>query len=660
MSVVFMAGSLLAILLACMLLTRLVRPAGPVDAVLLFWLFLTADIVAGGLVLSSLNDLAKPGAWLAAGVASALLVLLVAASRPFLRTRCFARFTWRPPVSTWWRQFRALSATNQFRLGVLGLAVLATSIMNLAEVVLVAPHNWDSMTYHLARVGYFLQHGNLHIYPANFWAQVVHPRNGPILLLYTFLASGRRENLFQLVQFIAYFVAMTAVYGISRRTGHRRSGSLFAAFVFGLLTEVLMEAVTTQDDLLCTAYLGVSVYFLFAARQLRSRRHLAFASLSLGLMLGVKSATLLALPAVGVVAIYAILMDRHVAPRLRRERLALFAAASLLAISAFALPSGYIENWRTYHHPIGPASVRREHSFEGAPLSRIAQQGTTNLFRYGVEFLTLDGLPPVEPVVTAQRALRWVPAHVLPAVGIPLGSNKYVRAPMFVFKAPTAQEDNSYWGVLGFALVWPLAAVALFRRKSPGAMRALAIASLAFTLAEGYCGPYDRWRGRYFILAGVIAVPLVARCLQAWRGKWLSKYLSAIVVVGATSGVLAVVYRQNRPVLGNRRLTNVSTSAFKQGRLEQLMATRPWTFGAMRAFDKMVPVDAHVAVLLPPDSYEYPLFGEGFTRRLVPARRDVDVSDCDFFLFARSFASPNRGDALIGDGMYLRRLSHIR
>jgi hypothetical protein len=373
---------------------------------------------------------------------------------------------------------------------------------------------------------------------------------------------------------------------------------------------------------------------------------------------GVKSATLLALPSIAVVAVFALGIGGWGSSAGRRGRLALFACAVLVGVSAFALPSGYLDNVRRYHHPVGPPEVRREHSFEGAPLSRVWQQGSKNVLRFGVEFLSLDGLPPVEPFVTAQKKLRELPARAFRAIGVDLGESKGVRAALIVPKAPTAQEDNSYWGVFGLLLVWPAAAMALVGRKSSGAARALSLAALVFTFAQAYCGPFDRWRGRYFILVAVLVVPLVARCFETWRGRWLSAYLTAVVGLGAASGVCAVLFRQNRPVIGVRAWTNMDRSIFRQDRLEQMMATRPGTLGAMRQFERLVPADAEVAVMLPPDSYEYPLFGPELTRRLVPiSLKGKPPASAGYLIFARSSMRPSRGDRSLGDRLYLRRLA---
>jgi 4-amino-4-deoxy-L-arabinose transferase-like glycosyltransferase len=287
-------------------------------------------------------------------------------------------------IKSWYT--KELSRFEKLLLAPLILTALLLGILNLIVIIFTAPHNWDSMTYHLARVAYYLQHDNLNYFDANYWAQVIHPKNSSLLLLYTYLISGRNENLTQLVQFIAYWVAICGVYAISIKAGNNKTQSIFAAMVGALLTEWLMEATTTQNDMILVAFSGAITYFLLAFRKTSKLKYLIWAALGIGLSLGTKSAYLLVLPSIGLVALYALF-----APKLRSllRNFAFFVACILVAISIFALPSGYMENYRNFGHPIGPDEVRKLHSFEGEPISYIAMNGTRNIIRYGFEFLSL-------------------------------------------------------------------------------------------------------------------------------------------------------------------------------------------------------------------------------------------------------------------------------
>ena len=688
--------SLSAIALAAILVTRVLRPAGLVDAFLFYVPIFVAHVLVAGFALSALNELNRLYAW---SIASG--VLLVPAAASYLAMRLFARArlarvgtasTATPTedrVGSPSVRFRGtgLSRGDKLLIAMLLFTALVLAVVNFELALNVAPHNWDSMTYHLARMAYYLQHGNLSAYDANFYAQVIHPKNSTLLLLYTYLVSGRHENLTQLVQFVAYGVAIAALYGICRRLGRDRYSSLFAALVFALLIECLMQATTTQNDMLLTAFAAIVVYGLLGFRERSEQRYLLLAGLSAGIMLGVKASALLTAPSLAVTAAWALLHRNGRGWRsLVNGRIAGNVAVLTLALTAggflFALPSGYLENWRLFGNPIGPESgpalEMRKITFEGESASYILANGTRNLLRYAFEFLSLDGLPRVDvddcynerttsrvPVPDEylnsvlgnlipflQRAVRAAPAALVRMVGLDLETQQATRMSFRLGKLPASHEDHSYWGIFGFALVWPLTLLALLGLiKEPG-MRVLALSATLFVLAQAYCGQYDPWRGRFFLTAAVFAVPLVACCTRypnrLWRG-----YLTGIVLLGCLSAFTAVWWRASDRPWQMHLMT----------RLQQLTCNRYNYYEAIRHFDEQVPHNATVALFLGWDrhAFEYPLFGAGLTRTLIPINSfwrgpQAIPLQADYLLYSAGMIETGPGDIHLGEDWYLRKL----
>ncbi|MCL5995859.1 MAG: glycosyltransferase family 39 protein, partial [Chloroflexi bacterium] len=307
--------SVAANVLSAMIIVRALAPVGPVDALLEASVAFAGHILIAGFALSALNLLNRVEAWAVAALVlllvSAALAALLRRLRPLAereRTRGWAGFV--RILGAVWAQLRCgyahLSAAERRLIAPLLFTVAVLAAVSFDLVRNTAPHNWDSMTYHLARMAYYLQYGNLNYFDANYWAQVTQPKNSTVLVLYTYLVSGRNENLTQLVQFIAYGVAILAIYGICRRLGRDRFSSLFAALVFALLTECLMEAITTQNDMLLTAFTGIAVYGLLAFRERRMRRYLVLSGISVGICIGIKSSALLIGPSLAVLAVYAL------------------------------------------------------------------------------------------------------------------------------------------------------------------------------------------------------------------------------------------------------------------------------------------------------------------------------------------------------------------
>ena len=538
--------SIITLLLSCYFLLRIIKPAGTPEFILAFFCLSTANIVIWGYALSSINRLSDVGYWSILGLITAFIYFLFFISKragkqchiwpiPDYPSRFFIS------VRNWYT--KEISHFERLILTPLILTTLLLGITNLVIIVFSAPANWDGMTYHLARVAYYLQHNNMNYFDANYWAQVIHPKNSSLLLLYTYLISGRNENLTQLVQFISYWVAVCSVYAISRKVGCDKTQSIFAATVGALLTEWLMQATTTQNDMILTAYVGATVYFLFAFRETNEWKYLGLTALGIGLSIGTKASFFLPLLSVTLVALYIIFQSKS---NLQRRFLdfAILTGCTFLAVCIFALPSGYIENYVNFGHPIGPVQVRALHAFEGEPVSYIARNGTKNLIRYGFDFLSLDGMPPSFPVQAAQNFVRFFPEKIVLNLGIDLEISEATRDPFFLQKMPIAHEDASYWGIFGFGLVWVMVLLSIVGVIKSSDIRVLSFAAVVFLLCQAYSGPYDPWRGRYFTICAIFAVPTIGVSLLA-KNRFIRVYLLLIVWIGCVSALLAVVFKEN-------------------------------------------------------------------------------------------------------------------
>ncbi len=629
------------------------------EYILGFFCLAAGYVVVWGYILSALGRLSDVKYWSLSGLMTALVnVLIVIALKDGLQSPASLKLSY--VIASARDLYRESSRFEKFLLTPLLFTVLLLGGINLAVIILTAPHNWDSMTYHLARVAYYLQQNNINYFDANYWAQVVHPKASHLLLLYTYLVSGKNENLTQLVQFVSYWVAVCSVYAISRKAGNSKPQSVFAASVAALLTEWLMESTTTQNDMLLTAYVGAAVYFLFAFRETRNWKYPALAASAIALSIGTKASSFLPLLSVALIAFYIFFSPKARFQRQLRD-FAVFGGITLLAVVILALPSGYFENYRLFGHPVGPENVRAMHAFEGKSLGYIAENGTKNLLRYGFEFLSLDGMPTINPVLRAQTLIRSLPEAAINKMGMDLEADDATRVPFDLQKWPSSHENGSYWGVFGFGLVWVMVFLSLAGIIKSTDVRILSLAAVLFLIAQAYAGPYDPWRGRYFTTCAIFAVPPIGMALQ--KNRLVRLYLLLLVGAGCLSAISAVVLRENSALVSVRYHDIQTKSIFAMDRMEQLTRNRPKYYQPLKTFDRLTPPDAVVAVFLPEDSFEYPLFGKYLTRTLLPINSfskgpQPVPSNAEYLLYAQNiYPCPSPDDIHLGADWYLRRLT---
>lgn len=542
--------------------------------------------------------------------------------------------------------FSDLSTAQKLFFAVFVGTIAIVGSMNLAVIIRSAPHNWDSMTYHLARVAYYLQNGNFQSFNANYIAQEVHNKNATTLLIFTYLTSGRNENLLQFVQFSGYWIAGIAIYGICLQINCRRRYAVLSAGIFLLLISNIMQSTTTQNDMVLTAFLGIAILSLLTFRNDGREKQLIIVAISLAIAIGVKTSALLALPGIFIIALYAWWYNHTY------RSIWVLASAFLLALTVFALPAGYLDNLRNHGHPIGPKSWRQAHSFEPFSPAVVLEHGSKNVLRFGFEFLRFDGMRQHRYAHRINNIVQS-PRVMVEAIGIDLEDGKNTRLPFVYGRHNRAHEDTSYWGIMGFALIWPIVFLSLAGAARNNAARVLAVAAILFLLAQAYSGPYDPWRGRYFIAGSFLAVPIVGAFLSTRSSaRWVSYYVMLICLLGCLSAVQGVLYRSNSNLVG-------PNSIFNMDRMQQLTRNRAEMYEPLTLFDQIVPADAVVAVFITSNSYEYPLFGEGLTRTLIPIWRGYTgpnslPAEVTHIVYQSGFPDAQADDMDLGGNLYLQ------
>ncbi|MHB9022615.1 MAG: ArnT family glycosyltransferase [Armatimonadota bacterium] len=609
--------SLLSLLFASALLIRMLRPRGHVEAMLLWSLMLATEIVLLGYVLSAMHGLNNMGWWAVGSLVVLVLVCIPPACNPSLREVCLRK----PRIP---REIERRIAAADFRrfdtwLLLLPVAtVILAGVVNYALVLSLEPANLDVLNYHLARIGFYLQQGHLGHDDANYWALIVHPKVATVLMLYTYKISGL-ACLTSFVQFLAYGITMLAIYGMARLLNGTRRGSLFAAMVFGLLTICLLEASTAQNDLVMAAFLGCAGFFLLRYRFQHAPRDLLLSGLAFALAAGVKANIIMAVPSLTVVALHALWPRRGETPYPRWRNLGIGLLGFLFALLIITLPSGYAENVRRYGHPIGPASVRLEHGYAGAESpGQLLRYGGLNLLRYTYRALSLDGVPEM----TVTRSVQWILLSPLRQlfdllhidIESPAGCRRGIK---FYPQMPFISNANtSGWGMLGFLLVWPVAMLFLLDWRRQNGVRIFAIASLLFFIVQAFVGPYDYFRGRYFIMGAVFALPPLAFIGLASR-SWLKKsYLTVVLLLGCLSALCTVCIRYGTLVFPMKLNGRYVNSTFTLDRAAQLVREYPDMYIPFVTYESYVP---DLAIVASDDLryFTYLFQGENFSRTLI-------------------------------------------
>ena len=237
-------------------------------------------------------------------------------------------------------------------------------------------------------------------------------------------------------------------------------------------------------------------------------------------------------------------------------------------------------------------------------------------------------------------------------------------------------NGNPYWGILGFALVFPLLFLVLIGIIRSPVYWFLAIAVLLHFAALSYSAAYDPWKGRYFQETGILGVLFLTLLfthqysLEKSGYSWaLKTYVGIVTVLACISALLAVFLNVRClpfDAFGRQ-------SAFETERIEMMTFARPDITKAYQKFDQIVPDSATVALGTINDDFEYPLYGKKLTRRLLtinPFEKGVQPipKEADYLFFSKNVIAPlptdirlgtdttMKGVIVPGEDYYLRKL----
>ncbi|MEE8574364.1 MAG: glycosyltransferase family 39 protein, partial [Thermodesulfobacteriota bacterium] len=588
---------IISILLLSVAVTYQVRLLGLMrlaDRVLSWFILASANIVFTTVVLSELNFVSSSGYLLAEFIVAIVSVLFVV---KFVKSKS-------PPllISIKLSDLK-LSGPERTEGTVLWgffIATLLVTLTSLAIAVLVPQNSYDGMTYHLSRIGYWLQNGTLRHYYTQEWRQVYMAPNAEILVLWT-VAFLKSDIIANTIQWTAYCVTGLVIYRIARTMESCRRSALFAALVYLTLKLTVLEASTTQTDLVVTAF--TLLFFYFYQLGLKESRvgYLVLSAISLGLAIGTKITIFYAGPA--------FIFTSLVLMRIYKARFSLYAKWLALCFAGilFFGSYNYILNYVHYENFFVPPAIKN------VVMSNTGSKNAVlNIIRTGYDAAEFTGLP--HGLETRLIDLKEF-----------IGREYLSRAPIeidkvakFSLKTSTVIDESFGWyGFLGFFLMVPVILWAFFRpiyRRRIDPYFIYASIPVLFFLFMSYLLPeYRPYKGRYFLLPMAFAAPLVA-LLWRVRVKPLKIVLIILIsIVSVNAAVDTLLHNRRRPLVGEYNVFNADYYRKRTGFVDDHRGKT-----LLRFVGELTVPGTRIGHALKYNSWDYTLFGRDHSRVVIP------------------------------------------
>ena len=478
----------------------------------------------------------------------------------------------------------------------------------------IAPNNWDSMTYHLSRIGYWMQYQRIGDYPGATVRQLGSLPNGEILQA-LFMLPLKSDKYAFAAQWIALIGLGLAVYVGARLVTRNRPAAIIAGCAFMLLPQPVLQSTTTQNDLICAFFVLAGTVFALRGLLRSYNGELVIGALAIAVAIGTKGTAWFAVP--GLVLAGAYLYER--------QSVSLSRLASLVGLTAMAalVVDGYwfVSNL-THGRPLDGGVAGQTSTLSGA---YGAHPDLANIKADLLRTVDITGLPPY-PRDTLIRLVD----HIAPA-----------QASMNIISYP--QEDLTAFGIAGLlvipvVMVWGLVA----RRVGPSS-RVFAIMSLASLITFALIVAANPWTARLMIYIVALAAPLLALAFRRW---WL---VLPVLVIMMVPGYRALTHNANKELLHPGGTLPLQLAP----RIIQVTQQRPELTGPLLALDSYAPSGSHIGYVGGEDDWDYPVFGSDFGRRVTRISPEdatatrLNSPDLDGTFWALEGTAPPRGSHAI-------------
>ena len=423
------------------------------------------------------------------------------------------------------------------------LAVVASlGVILLVHIRIAAaylPNNYDSLTYHLPRVMYYMGHHTLAQFHSDDIRQVYFPFNYNLLQLFCLIYSPPHEVI-NFINVIAWVIAGLGVYRVSRLCACSCNGALIATWLALTGAEVLAQANTTTLDLSTAAALLAAVGFGLRWRQDRQPRDALLAGLAAGLAGGVKLTVVFFGPAVVLLLlVWGYQQWRQVGARAAfaqvRPWILPAIVAGLVALPFILYNLAATGEWMTHKMDF---TLNKPFSL-GVAL-QTAKGYLFQLFFEPFGRFTFD-LGVIEPLN------NWYSQTFFKS-----WNESYAFSGFYVIP-PDLNEDHVWYSFAGpFLLVCGVICLGRDRRLR-GPLAWLALLGLGWFATYFAMNKWSLYIQRYFLPALVLMGPCAA---AVWDGArtgargWITARRFVFALVAATSLWMAVVYlgeNRNRP-----------------------------------------------------------------------------------------------------------------
>jgi 4-amino-4-deoxy-L-arabinose transferase-like glycosyltransferase len=160
--------------------------------------------------------------------------------------------------------------------------ILIGLLLLLFQGIIYPPNNWDSLTYHMSRIMYWLSNESVEHFPTHIIRHLYQPPFAEFFILNLNLLNGN-DYLSNSVQWLFLVFTVIATWSLLDFFPVNRFYKLLAAILIITIPAVELQSSTTKNDIVCGFFIITALYFTIRTYYEPSLKNFFFLGLAIGL-----------------------------------------------------------------------------------------------------------------------------------------------------------------------------------------------------------------------------------------------------------------------------------------------------------------------------------------------------------------------------------------
>ncbi|MEO0044099.1 MAG: hypothetical protein RL329_3547 [Bacteroidota bacterium] len=514
-------------------------------------------------------------------------------------------------------EIKTISKNNKWFL----VSISSLSLVLLFQSLLYPPNNWDAMAYHIGRIPHWVAQQTIEYYPTHIYRQIYQPYFSSSFMAQMGLLS-QSDIWFNALQLIYYLAIVPCLVAIGSRFGFSRLAH-YGAIGFWLTNpESILEAVSTQNDIIVTFFLLSVLVFALQSIENQSINPFIWMGMSTGLAcLSKGTAYIFLLPLFGIMGF--VWLKQMIQARSMRLIIPLLIMASLFV----SINAGYFyRNYELTKDLLGKSTdpFFNEKLNIQVIVLQLVKNASVHLGIHPISTWTNQGM---------------VKLHQVLGERIDEPANNWEQIAFRLRKWVHDEDTASNF----FQIFWIIGTIGWFLWCVP--IRSRAFWLLLFPILTYFLFSivlkWQPWITRLQIpMFAFFALP-VGFCLSKWSAENALRkrlYLIAALITVSYAG-LVIIFNTCKPFITNRFTNNVHWNAT---RFQKYFGSRPSLsedYRQVRTFIKQQDPST-IGLIIDNSSWEYPFYYDIFKADKPYALPHLNVNNAS--AKAQNQAAPER------------------